>query len=329
LSEQQFTAHTTGAQREKMHIRYDLFPIEAMESYSRVAEYGAKKYTRHWSSECQGLANVKGVAKIEISLPRECAEIAIMNLKEAGMHLSASPAHLANAPFATKNEQSKSLEPANAAAATKRDSRLQTLTITFDRSKTREGIIGRTKNIGCDSSETDQATLFLENVINEQNFLRICEAWESRNRNTSNTGTAAAPSASPMLTFTLTTITGLEILEEFFAHDAITVLGFWATISKALKRHLLISGSDVLVKSVGSWNWSAGLPRMQIAASLIRHLFAYMRGQDNDDGPGGSGLPHVDHIIWNAAALCHHHHHGIEDDRRPEPARNFNKDSAL
>jgi hypothetical protein len=117
LSEQQFTAHTTGAQREKMHIRYDLFPIEAMESYCRVAEYGAKKYA-----------------------PR---------------------------------------------------------------------------------------------------------------------------------------------------------------------------------------NWEKGLPRMQIAASLIRHLFAYMRGQDNDDGPGGSGLPHVDHIIWNAAALCHHHHHGIEDDRRPEPARAF------
>lgn len=81
-------------------------------------------------------------------------------------------------------------------------------------------------------------------------------------------------------------------------------------------------------KKYASWNWSAGLPRMQIAASLIRHLWAYMRGQDNDDGPGGSGLPHTDHIVWNAVALAHHHHHGIEDDRRPEPPRQFMEQKA-
>lgn len=69
-----------------------------------------------------------------------------------------------------------------------------------------------------------------------------------------------------------------------------------------------------------AWNWSAGLPRMQLAASLLRHLFAYMRGQDKDLE---SGLSHTDHILWNAVALAHHHHHGIEDDRRPEPTRAF------
>jgi hypothetical protein len=73
-------------------------------------------------------------------------------------------------------------------------------------------------------------------------------------------------------------------------------------------------------RKYASWNWSAGLPRMQLAASLLRHLFAYMRGQDIDPE---SGLPHTDHIVWNAAALAHHHHHGIEDDRRPEPPRAF------
>jgi len=73
-------------------------------------------------------------------------------------------------------------------------------------------------------------------------------------------------------------------------------------------------------RKYAAWNWSAGLPRMQIAASLIRHTFKYMRGEDID---ADSGLPHTDHIVWNAIALCHHHDHGIEDDRRPEPKRNF------
>lgn len=73
-------------------------------------------------------------------------------------------------------------------------------------------------------------------------------------------------------------------------------------------------------KKYASWNWSAGLPRMQLAASLLRHLFKYMRGEDIDPE---SGLTHTDHILWNAAALAHHHTHGIEDDRRPEPPRQF------
>jgi hypothetical protein len=61
------------------------------------------------------------------------------------------------------------------------------------------------------------------------------------------------------------------------------------------------------------WNWAKGLPRMQIAASLIRHLWAYMRGEDNDPE---SGLAHTDHILWNAVALVYHHDRGMEDDRR-------------
>lgn len=68
------------------------------------------------------------------------------------------------------------------------------------------------------------------------------------------------------------------------------------------------------------WNWSKGLPRLQICASLIRHLFAYMRGEDYDPE---SGLLHTDHIIWNAGALCHHHHWAIEDNRTGEPERDY------
>lgn len=73
------------------------------------------------------------------------------------------------------------------------------------------------------------------------------------------------------------------------------------------------------------WNWSKGLPRIQLLGSLLRHAFAYLRGKDYDDGPKGSGLLHTDHILWNAAVLCHNIEHGLEDGRRPEPPRDYHR----
>lgn len=61
-------------------------------------------------------------------------------------------------------------------------------------------------------------------------------------------------------------------------------------------------------------NWEKGLPVVQIAGSLQRHLWAYLEGENNDPE---SGLSHLDHIIWNAAALCFNEHHGLCDDRIP------------
>lgn len=71
------------------------------------------------------------------------------------------------------------------------------------------------------------------------------------------------------------------------------------------------------------WNWSKGLSRVQLIGSLLRHTFAYLRGRDYDDAPGGSGLLHTDHILWNAAVLCHNVRWGLEDGRRAEPYRGY------
>ncbi|MEN0039837.1 MAG: dATP/dGTP diphosphohydrolase domain-containing protein [Pseudomonadota bacterium] len=64
------------------------------------------------------------------------------------------------------------------------------------------------------------------------------------------------------------------------------------------------------------WNWTKGLPRVQLLGSLLRHTFAYLRGEARDRD---SGLSHADHILWNAAALVHNEAHGGEDGRRPDP----------
>ena len=73
-------------------------------------------------------------------------------------------------------------------------------------------------------------------------------------------------------------------------------------------------------KKYAPWNWSLGLPRIQILGSLLRHTFAYLRGEEFDPE---SGLLHTDHIIWNAAVLCHNVRWNLDDGRRPEPSRSY------
>lgn len=68
------------------------------------------------------------------------------------------------------------------------------------------------------------------------------------------------------------------------------------------------------------WNWSKGLSRVQLIGSLLRHTFSYLRGEDRDKD---SGLLHTDHIIWNAAVLCHNVEWRLEDGRRTEPERAY------
>lgn len=65
-------------------------------------------------------------------------------------------------------------------------------------------------------------------------------------------------------------------------------------------------------------NWEKGLPWQQLMDSLRRHLDDFERGHDIDDGPGGSGLPHVCMIMANAMMLSASYIRGIgEDDRLP------------
>lgn len=71
------------------------------------------------------------------------------------------------------------------------------------------------------------------------------------------------------------------------------------------------------------WNWTKGLSRIQLLCSLSRHTWALLRGVTHDDGPKGSGLPHVYHVLWNACALVHNWHHNLEDGVRAEPPRDY------
>jgi hypothetical protein len=65
-------------------------------------------------------------------------------------------------------------------------------------------------------------------------------------------------------------------------------------------------------------NWEKGLPMSNIANSLQRHLWAFMDGEDNDPE---SGLSHLDHVLWNAVALCFNREKNLCDDRIGPPER--------
>lgn len=65
-------------------------------------------------------------------------------------------------------------------------------------------------------------------------------------------------------------------------------------------------------------NWTKGLPNVQIAGSLMRHLWAYLWGEDRDPD---SGLLHTDHILWNAVTLTYNVARLSEMDNRFENRR--------
>ncbi|NDB59078.1 hypothetical protein EB001_11565 [bacterium] len=53
------------------------------------------------------------------------------------------------------------------------------------------------------------------------------------------------------------------------------------------------------------WNWTTngGFPYTRVLRSCLRHIFAYMRGEDNDPE---SGLSHIHHAMCNLLFISHY-----------------------
>lgn len=65
----------------------------------------------------------------------------------------------------------------------------------------------------------------------------------------------------------------------------------------------------------GRDNWKKGLTVTSILDSMLRHITAYLGGEDTDSE---SGLPHVGHIYANAMFLARHAGNPDLDDRGKE-----------
>jgi hypothetical protein len=55
-------------------------------------------------------------------------------------------------------------------------------------------------------------------------------------------------------------------------------------------------------KKYAAWNWSKGILYMRIFGAILRHLFAWVTGEDNDPE---TGLPHLDHAACELMFLQH------------------------
>jgi hypothetical protein len=60
--------------------------------------------------------------------------------------------------------------------------------------------------------------------------------------------------------------------------------------------------SEYGARKYALFNYLRGAPLSQYTDCLLRHLAAWHDGEDIDPE---SGLPHTDHIAWNADALAH------------------------
>lgn len=69
-------------------------------------------------------------------------------------------------------------------------------------------------------------------------------------------------------------------------------------------------------KKYADRNWEKGLPWQQMIDSLRRHLDDFERRDEYDDGPGGSGLPHICAIMANAMMLSASVIRNVGDDNR-------------
>ena len=58
-------------------------------------------------------------------------------------------------------------------------------------------------------------------------------------------------------------------------------------------------------------NWEQGMSWGRIVAALLRHLFAWIGGEDKDPE---SGFSHLDHVICNAAFLVTYEARGVGED---------------
>jgi hypothetical protein len=305
-------SHSTGAQREKpATVRYDYMPSQIVnDSYGRVAEFGSKKYTKFWNNKWAALLNVEAVEKMQIFLPKDCANLVISNL------LALSTKKLEFAASVVENATSTT-SPNNCVEDVMIDiSNAMTLTI-------KSGSLQITKNghlttplkplkakVGFMSFES--LTHFLNSVMPIENSNLCCLNVVSQEANIALNGTSGAQSAGAESICIGITITLPENTEAFFAQSITMGLGFWETILKVLNKLYNISEREVLLEREGTDNWRKGLPVSQIASSLQRHLWAYMEGEEVDSE---SGLSHLDHLLWNAVALVYNKEKVLCDDR--------------
>lgn len=78
-------------------------------------------------------------------------------------------------------------------------------------------------------------------------------------------------------------------------------LSYIATAPNAITGLANVFNFGAEVKKYGKHNWKKGLTLSSLIDSLDRHKLMFINGENID---AESGLPHVDHLLWNALILA-------------------------
>lgn len=111
-------------------------------------------------------------------------------------------------------------------------------------------------------------------------------------------------------TYTLIIVTKQENLEVFFAPDAIMDSDFWMTTWKGLSERFGILRP---VSQTGERNWELGMSWSRPFAALMRHMWAWWRGEAADPETGMSHLHHACCCLMFLVAF--ESRHAGQDDR--------------
>mgnify|MGYP000957934659 CR=1 FL=1 len=145
---------------------------------------------------------------------------------------------------------------------------------------------------------------------NEQNTSQSLLTTVLQKQNITNVALPDALYAAEQSTCTLTIVTKLGNLEVSFAPDAITDLGFWTTVWKGLNARFNISRPQ---NKTGERNWELGMSWSRPFAALMRHMWAWWRGEAADPETGMSHLHHACCCLMFLVAF--ESRHAGQDDR--------------
>ena len=133
---------------------------------------------------------------------------------------------------------------------------------------------------------------------------------DSQRKNTPSYAVKGVPSAVPPNTCTLTIATARGSLEVSFAPGVTMDSVFWTIVWKGLNEHFGISRPQ---NRTGERNWEKGMKWGRVFGALMRHMWAWWRGQDRDPE---TGFSHLSHAACCIAFLIAYEHRCIgEDDR--------------
>lgn len=282
-------------------LSWSMVDFDSLEGLVRVLEYGARKYSLNLNLSCVSLLQLCNKTEFVINatilkglLPEDFVKAAThpsftqkqsavdaIKLEQFVQKVCALPAmkQIGSKHLLKKQNQDESMQQ-----------------------NTDLGLIlksGSEKDQSKDPKSQDIQKL--KNVLSSCVDLQNTESLKVFTKSELNLGVKFAEVLSD---YTLITAIQLEDTEVFFVANATTQLDCFKIILNLFKKLQIISEKVQIDKSgfslAGKDNWKKGMPVTQVTESLMRHLFAFLRGEDVDPE---SGCRHISHVMCNTMFL--------------------------